>query len=76
MSTGRAANKISRELGRRIKTLREKRNWSQADMAAHTGLDRSHISEIESGKRAITLVTLQTVASGLDTTMSILLKGL
>jgi transcriptional regulator with XRE-family HTH domain len=45
-------------------------------MEAHTGLDRSHISEIESGKRAITLVTLQTIAAGFDTTMSALLRGL
>ncbi len=76
MSSGRAATRLSTELGRRIKVLRKKRNWTQVDMAAHTGLDRSHISEIETGKRAITLVTLQTIAVTLETTMSALLRGL
>ena len=45
-------------------------------MAAHAGLERGHISEIETGKRMITLMTLQTVAAALETTMSALLKGL
>ncbi len=76
MSSGRAATRWSRELGRRIKVLRKKRNWTQVDMAEHTGLNRSHISEVETGKRAITIVTLQTIAVTLETTMSRLLKGL
>jgi len=45
-------------------------------MAVHTGINRTHLSEIENGKRAITLVTLQTIAATFDTTMSALLKGL
>ena len=45
-------------------------------MAAHLGMDRGHVSEIENGKRVINLLTLQTVASGLDTTMAKLLKDL
>jgi hypothetical protein len=42
----------------------------------HLGMDRGHVSEIENGKRVINLLTLQTVASGLDTTMAKLLRGL
>lgn len=36
--------------------LRKKRGWKQADLSAHTGLDRGHISEIENGKRMMNLV--------------------
>jgi transcriptional regulator with XRE-family HTH domain len=43
---------------------------------AHTGLDRGHISEMETGKRAITIVTLQIIAKCFDTTMARLLRGL
>jgi transcriptional regulator with XRE-family HTH domain len=39
-------------------------------------MDRGHVSEIECGKRMITLDTLQALAKGLDVTMSQLLKGL
>lgn len=45
-------------------------------MAAETGLDRAHISEIETGAVTINLITLQTVARGLRITMSKLLSGL
>lgn len=45
-------------------------------MSAHTGLERGHVSEIETGKRMVTLLTLQTVAASLETSMSRLLRGL
>lgn len=76
MSRGRQATALSKELGRRVRVLREKHGWKQADLSAHTSLDRGHISEIENGKRMMNLLTLQTVAKGLDTTMSKLLRGL
>jgi transcriptional regulator with XRE-family HTH domain len=76
MSRGRQATELSKELGRRVKALRGKRGWKQADLSAHTGLDRGHISEIENGKRMMNLLTLQIVAKGLDTTMAKLLRGL
>lgn len=76
MSRGRTPNALSTKIGQRIKAIREKKGWTQADMAAHLGIERGHISEIENGRRAITIPTLQTIASGLDTTMSKLLSGL
>jgi transcriptional regulator with XRE-family HTH domain len=39
-------------------------------------LKRGHLSEIESGKRSISLLTLQTIAKGMETTMSKLLRGI
>jgi XRE family transcriptional regulator, regulator of sulfur utilization len=76
MSRGRLPTPLTKELGARIRKLRLKRNWTQADMEAHTTLERGHISEMETGKRAITIVTLQILAKCFDTTMSRLLKGL
>lgn len=63
-------------LGRRIRTLRLEREWTQTDMAVYLDMNRGHLSDIEQGKREMGLITLQIVARGLKTTMADLLKGL
>lgn len=76
MSTSGKTTVLSVKLGARIRALRKKKEWIQADLAAHTDMDRGHISEIENGKKVINIITLQVLARALDTTMSALLKGL
>ncbi len=44
-------------------------------MAAYLDMNRGHISDIERGKREVGIITLQIIASGLDTTMANLMKG-
>lgn len=46
-------------IGRKLKELRLSRGWKQTDVADKVGLSRPAISNIESGKRALTLSTLQ-----------------
>lgn len=50
-------NKI--KIGKQLKELRRARGWRQLEVADRVGLSRSAISNIESGKRSLTLVTLQ-----------------
>jgi transcriptional regulator with XRE-family HTH domain len=64
------------KLGKRIRALRKRKGWTQTDMAVYLDMNRGHISDIERGKREVGLITLQVIATGLDTTMAILLKGL
>lgn len=64
------------QLGKRIRTLRRGRRWTQTDMAVNLDMNRGHISDIETGKREVGVITLQIIARGLRTTMSTLLKGL
>ena len=45
-------------------------------MAVCLDMGRTHISDIEQGKREIGVITLQVIARGLNTKMSELLKGL
>jgi hypothetical protein len=45
-------------------------------MAVHLGINRGHLSDLETGKREIGLIMLQVIARGLNTTMARLLKGL
>jgi transcriptional regulator with XRE-family HTH domain len=64
------------QLGKRIKALREEKEWTQTDLAVHLDMNRGHISDIERGKREVGIITLQVIARGLDTTMAKLLRGL
>lgn len=64
------------QLGKRIRTLRRVKRWTQTDMAVNLDMNRGHISDIETGKREVGVITLQIIARGLRTTMSNLLKGL
>lgn len=63
-------------IGKRIRALREAKGWTQVELAVHLGINRGHLSDIELGKREAGLLTLQTIAGGLGTTMARLLRGL
>jgi hypothetical protein len=45
-------------------------------MAVNLDMGRTHISDIERGKRDIGLITLQVIARGFNAKMSEILKGL
>ena len=74
MSRGNHALLI--ELGKRIKRLRQKKGYTQTDLAVHLDMNRGHLSDVERGKREVGIITLQIIARGLDTTMANLLRGL
>jgi transcriptional regulator with XRE-family HTH domain len=74
MSSGNHALLV--QLGKRVRRLRQKKGWTQTDMAVSLDMNRGHISDIERGKREAGVITLQVIARGLDVTMSRLLKGL
>jgi transcriptional regulator with XRE-family HTH domain len=67
---------INRKFGDRLRRLRKKQNWTQVYMAEHSGIDRSYISDMENGKKAVCLPTLQVIAKSFDISISQLLKGL
>lgn len=47
------------KIGKQLKELRISRGWRQSEVADKTGLSRPAVSNIEAGKRALTLSTLQ-----------------
>jgi transcriptional regulator with XRE-family HTH domain len=71
-----AKNATLVELGKRIRNLRKRKGWTQTDMAVCLDMGRTHLSDIEQGKRELGIITLQVIARGLNTKMSELLKGL
>lgn len=49
----------NKSIGRKLKELRNSRNLKQSELADLVGLSRPAISNIESGKRSLTLSTLK-----------------
>jgi len=47
------------KIGKQLKELRLSRGWRQSEVADRVGLSRPAVSNIEAGKRALTLTTLQ-----------------
>ncbi len=65
--------KITALIGKRIRILRLERGLTQGDIEAATGVSRSHLSKIESGKVANPgLDTLEKIAKALKVSISFL----
>ena len=54
---------LLKKIGKNIRFLRKKLNLSQIDLAVAVGIDRSYLSEIENGKRNVTIMLLQNIAT-------------
>jgi transcriptional regulator with XRE-family HTH domain len=63
-------------LGRRIRECRLAKGWTQQILADHAELSKTHVCELEVGKREIGFLALCRIAAALDLKMSDLLKGL
>ena len=50
------------QLGGRIRTLRQKRGWTQFEMAERVGIDSSYLAEVETGKIEICVRNLALIA--------------
>lgn len=49
----------NKQIGKQLKELRLSRGWKQFEVAEKVGLSRPAVSNIEAGKRSLTLSTLQ-----------------
>ena len=61
-------------LGKRIRLLREKRGWTQQQLADMTRIGRVHLSELENGKREAGLRMLEKVAGSFEISVLDLLR--
>jgi transcriptional regulator with XRE-family HTH domain len=67
-------NQYRRYLGENIYSIRRSKSMSQDDIADKTDLDRSYISQIETGTANITINTLLKIGTALDITPSTILQ--
>jgi transcriptional regulator with XRE-family HTH domain len=70
------SNRTLHTLAARIKKLRLDNGISQEELAHRSGLSRTGMGFLETGKRWPRLDTLMSVADGLNITVDELLKGL
>ena len=68
--------KAQEQLGMRIKYLRQKRRWSQEDLALNSNINRNYISDLENGRRNPSLEILERITVALDITLEELFKGI
>ena len=62
--------------GKRLRTLRKRREWTQVYMAEHVGMDRSFISDLENGKKEICIRNLELLARAFEMSVSQLMSRL
>jgi transcriptional regulator with XRE-family HTH domain len=67
---------ITVRFGKRLKELRNKKGWTQVQMADALGIDRSYISDMENGKLNVCLPTLEVLAQGFGISMAKLISRL
>jgi transcriptional regulator with XRE-family HTH domain len=65
---------VRKNLGLRVRALREKLNWSQEDLAHESGLARSFTGAIERGEKDLRLSTLVKLANTFKISVAQLFK--
>lgn len=62
-------------IGKRIKSLRTEKGWTQAKLADRSGVEPSNISHIERGATKLSLPTIVNIANALEVTLDELAYG-
>lgn len=62
--------------GSNVRTLREKNEWTQEQLAERARLDQTYISGIECGDRNLTILSVVKIAAALKTSASTLCEGI
>ena len=67
---------VSSRFGAKLRELRRERNLTQLRMATDFGIDRSFISDVERGRKSISLPMLEIIALGMKLSLSDLLQDI
>jgi transcriptional regulator with XRE-family HTH domain len=61
---------IQANFGTVVKQLRNEKNMSQEKFALSIGMDRTYLASVESGKRNLSIMNIEKIATGLDISIS------
>ncbi len=61
---------IEKQVGNRIKEIRNSLGISQEELAFRAGVHRTYIASLEVGKRNVSIVTLEKIVKALEVSMS------
>ena len=64
------------QLGKYLRSVREKKGWSQEELAFRCGLHRTYIGAVERGEYNLTLFTLRRITDQLGLTVLGAIKGM
>ena len=67
--------KAQEQLGMRIRFLRQKRHWSQEDLALYANINKNYICDLENGRRNPSLEILERIALAFNITLEELFRG-
>lgn len=67
---------VSSRFGVRLRELRRDRNMTQLRLAVEFGIDRTFISDVERGRKSISLPMLEILALGFKLSLSELLRDI
>ena len=65
---------INKQLGARIRYLRQQKNWSMEDLALEAEINRNYLCDLERGSRNPTVNVLNRIAKALDINLSTLFE--
>jgi transcriptional regulator with XRE-family HTH domain len=68
-----AVNQLYEDIGRRIRDARQRRDYTQADLARSLGMTRSSVANFEAGRQRVTVHLLLQIAEELGSSVSELL---
>jgi transcriptional regulator with XRE-family HTH domain len=71
----RRRSRLTRQVGRRLRELREERGLTLAEVARRAGTSIAAIRVVESGERAATLVTIDILTRALGVSVESLFSG-
>ena len=67
---------INKQLGARIRYLRQQKGFSIEDLALEAEINRNYLGDLERGMRNPTVVVLNKIAKALDVDLSTLFEGI
>lgn len=67
---------VTQRFGSKLRFLRKSKNMTQLQMAIYLGIDRSYISDLERGRKSISLPMMEVVALGFGMSLSDLLRDI
>ena len=67
---------INKQLGARIRYLRQQKGFSIEDLALEAEINRNYLGDLERGVRNPTLIILNKIAKALDIDLTTLFEGI
>jgi transcriptional regulator with XRE-family HTH domain len=61
---------IKSRVGKRLKELRKKLNYSQEALANEAEVDRTYVTDVENGRRNVSLIILERLIKALNSSFS------